>query len=362
MNKVRMFMGVFHAGKRSGDMLSVLILALAACCIFSGGTHERMSTAGQVFVLVIYLTLLVGITKLQMPVFKSNFAQTMYISMVSGVLDSFVLLAQVKKLRTVNKEEKDDEVGRMRLFSIFTIGAIVGGLWLWFGEVYAAGLYASDGRTGVFSALFVLPPVLLFSCILGLLAQMHGTKLVESVHHKFDPRNVAEFVVGVALLLTTHNAMICIGVILFYAWLTNQTSHLFDEVMKNEIEWAVIMVLIIAILKGEWLVQNFFLPLGLATGEYAPIVPSAVQAVLWGPLYEDPSVHFWIRLTNLSVGAGLLPISSLVGVMIFKKVSHWKIYLQYSIPLMTLWWCTMRSWIWLALESPVGHFLERYAK
>lgn len=355
-------MGIFHAGKRSGDMLSMLILALAACCGFSGDTYERMSTAGQVFVLVIYLTLLVGITKLQMPVFKSNFMQTMYISIVSGVLDSFVLLAQVKKLRTVNKEGKDDEVGRMRIFAIFTIGAIIGGLWLWFGEVYAAGLYASDGRTGVFSALFVLPPVLLFSCMLGLLAEMHGTKLVESVHHKFDLRNVVEFVVGVVLLLTTHNAMICIGVILFYAWLTDQTSHLFDEVMKNEIEWAVIMVLIIAILKGEWLVQNFFLPLGLATGEYAPIVPSAVQAVLWGPLYNDESVHFWIRLTNLSVGAGLLPISSLVGVMIFKKVAHWKIYLQYSMPLMTLWWCIMRGWIWLALESPVGHLLERYTK
>lgn len=362
MNKITLFMNVFHTGKRSGDMLSVLIMILAVCCITSANSYKDWSIPGQVFVLVMYLTLLVGITQLKMPVFKSNFFQTIYISIVSGVLDSFVLLAQVKKLKTTCHSE-DEEIGRMRLFSIYTIGAIIGGLWLWFGEVYAAGLYAGDKRTGALSALFVLPPVLLFSVVLGIIANSHKTQLVKpSTSNKFDWRNTVEFLAGITILLFTHNALLCVGIILLWAWLTNQTSHLFDEVIKNEIEWGVIIVLVIAMLKGEWLVENVFLPLGLATGEFAPIIPSAIQAVLWGPLYNDPSVHFWVRLTNLSVGAGLLPISSLVGVMIFKKMSHWRIYLQYSIPLMFLWFCIMRGWIWLVLNSPAGRFLEHYAQ
>lgn len=119
-----------------------------------------------------------------MPVFRSRFWQTMFAGLLSGVLDSFIVLEQCKHLRTVEEgqdaeavmaQENDQETEgeRAKLLAIFMLAALVGGLIIWFGEVYAAGLYNNDSRTGVLSALYIVPPVLLFLSILG----FHATRI-----------------------------------------------------------------------------------------------------------------------------------------------------------------------------------------
>lgn len=340
--------------RKAPELVHILVGLLGIALMLSRGEYEKMGIPTQVFVLIIYLTFLVGIAPIPMPTFATNFRQVLYVGLVSSVLDSFVLLAQLKKMRT-----SGSIVERTKLLTLFTLSALIGGLCIWFGEVYAAGLFANDKRTSVGSALFVVPPVLVFLSILGWNA--NGIKIrLEPSNQRPRKVNVYEFVGGIMLLLWTHDPIICTGVLLIYTTLTNQQEHLFDQVLKNEIEWPVIVVVLLAMTKGEWVVNQLFVPLGISTGNWA-IIPSAVQAVLWGPLYQDSSVHFWVRLTNLSTGAMLLPISSLVGVMLFTTPREWLAYMRYSVIYSLLWLCIMRTWIYLALQSPVGELLEKFA-
>lgn len=360
MNRIlKVLRGTMHS---SPEIIHFLVPLLGLALAFSGGVYHELSVPVQILILVIYLTFLVGIAPLPMPVFSNNFWQVLYMGLVSGVLDSFVLLAQVKPMEAVYEDgQKADERDRLKLLSLLTLSALIGGLIVWFGEVYAAGLYTNDGRTAVLSALFILPPVLVFLCILGFHAFIMKVSLTNRRVQSVDTRNLREFIAGIVALLVTHDPIVCTGVLFVYVFATRQIDHLLDQVIKNEVEWGVIIVIVLAIAKGSWLVTTVFEPMGLAAGNIAPIIPAGIQAVLWGPLYTDPEVHFWIRLTNLSTGALLLPISSLVGVMLFRRASHWWLYMKYSFPYAVLWFCLMRGWIWLALESSVGRALERFA-
>lgn len=338
---------------------------------FADEMYKSAGSVGQVIILIIFLGLLIGVAPIPMPVFKSKYWQTMFAGLLSGVLDSYIVLEQCKHLRTVEEDQDRESVMtqtndqategvRAKLLTIFMMAALTGGLIIWFGEVYAAGTYNNDGRTGVLSALYIVPPVLLFLSILGLHASTLQIEVVPNRAAKAGKRDVAEFAVGITALLITHNPLACLGALLVYAVITRQDDQLLD-VWKHHTEVNVMLVLLIALAAGGWLVTSVIAPLGLDQGEYLPIIPAGIQAVLWGPLYEDPTVHFWVRIMTLSTGALLLPISSLVGVMLFKSPRQWLLYMKYSFPYALLWYCIMRAWIWLTLESPVGHFLDQWA-
>lgn len=350
----------------------LLLLFGLAVLGFSGEVyHARLSGVGQVIVLIVYLGLLVGIAPIPMPALKTRFGQTMFSGILSGVLDSYIVLDQCRRLRTVEagqdrdavmnqKENQATQGVRAQFLALQTLAALVGGLIIWFGEVYAAGLYNNDSRTGILSALYVVPPVILFLALLGIHAQLLPIEVVPNRAVSPRIRDVIEFGVGVVALLATHNPLLCLGALLVYAVLTRQDDHLLD-VWKHHTEVNVMLVLLIALLAGTWLVSNIIAPLGLDRGEYLPIIPAGVQAVLWGPLYQDDSVHFWMRITTLSTGALLLPVSSLVGVMLYRTPRQWLLYMKYSIPYAVVWYGIMRAWIWLTLETPVGEFLEMWA-
>ena len=305
--------------------------------------------------------------------------------LLSGVLDSYIVLDQCRRLRTVERgqnrqdvmeqtQNQETEGVRAKFMALVMIAALVCGLVLWFGEVYAAGLYINDSRTGLFSAFYIVPPVLFFLVILSL----HANRLpLEVVFNKAEQhrirgasltfagnqisiRDLLEFAAGIALLVATHNPLFALGILLMYAVITRQDSRLL-VVIRNHIEMDVILVLAISFVFGTWLIANVITPLSLGTGEFSPVIPAAVQSVLWGPLYEDPSVPFWMRITTLSTGALLLSISSLVGVMLFKRLEHWFTYIKYSIPYALLWYGIMRGWIFLTLETPIGEFLDQWA-
>ncbi len=349
-----------------------ILLFLTGIAIVAFRTnYQSMGGVAQVITLVIYLGLLVGIAPVPMPVFRKKFWQVFFAGAISSVLDSFIVLKQMKALRTVETgqdartvmeapEDQETEGERAKLLALGTMSAIIGGLMIWFGEVYAAGLFNNDGRTGAFSALYIVPPAVMLLCVLGLHASLLKIDVVPNKAQKAKTRDVLEFSVGILLLLLTHNPLLCLGVLVIYAVLTRQDDHLLDA-WKEETEVSVMLVLIIAWISGSWLVRDIISPLGLGIGAVAPIIPAGIQAVLWGPLYEDPSVHFWVRVTTLSTGALLLPISSLVGVMLYRTPRQWMAYMKYSIPYAVFWFCLMHAWMWLTLDSWVGRLLESCA-
>ena len=352
----------------------ILLLLFGAFVIaFSDTLYAKVNSIGAIIILIMFLGSVVGIAPIPMPTFRKNlYLQILSVGLFSGVLDSYIVLDLCKKLRIVqpgqdreaimNQIVNQDTVGLIAEFrALCTISALIGGLILWFGEVYAAGVFLNDQRTGLLSALYIIPPVLIFLSILGLYAQLRlPIEIVPNKSVQFRKRNLLEFALAIALLLKTHNPLLCLGILIVYAVLTRQDDHLLD-VWKSHTEINVMLVLFIALVAGAWLVANIITPLGLGEGYWKPIIPAAIQGVLWGPLYEDSSVHFWVRILTLSTGVLILPISSLVGVMLFKSLKQWGIYTMHGAAAAVVWYVIFIGWIWLTLQSPVGYFLEQLA-
>ena len=353
----------------------LLLLVLGGGLLaFGGEVYNAASGVPQIIILVIYLGSLLGIAPVGMPAFKSRFWQVVFAGLISAVLDSFIVLLQALRLRTVeggqnrsdivnlpSQATQETEGQRAALLALLTIAAIVGGISIWFGEVYAAGVYLNDQRTGFFSALYIVPPVALFLCLLGVWAQKFlKVEVIPNRAIGFGRRNLAEFIVGIAVLLVFHNPALCLGGLLVYAVLTRQDEHLI-HIWRFETEVNVMIVLVIAWVAGGWMVAHVVEPLGLQEGSWKPIIPAGIQAVLWGPLYEDSTVNFWVKVVTISTGAMLLPTSSLVGVMLFKAPKHWLVYCRYSFASAVLWYGIAMTWIHFTYNTPVGRFLEQWA-
>lgn len=367
-------------GMTVAELQHWLLLILGVFLVGLGGAqYEAMGNVLKVLVLIVYLGALIGVAPVALPIFRITknpiFNQCFWRGLNSAYLDSYIVLEETKELKTCEagqdlatiaaiEGEQDTGTGeRAKLLSVITINAIIGGLVLWFGEVYAAPLYQSHDRTGWLSALYIVPPVLIFLTITSAIAAKYiNIQIVETKgHHKGTKRDLVEFAIGIVALLFTHNPLVCLGALMIYSFITRQDHQLLD-VIVHKAEINVMIVLFIAMAGGMWLIQNVIAPAGFATGEFAPIIPSGVQAVLWGALYSDPDVTFWIQMTNLSTGALFLPISSLVGVMLFRTWAQWKVYMRYSFAAAGLWYGIMRLWIWATLETPVGEFLDQWAK
>lgn len=372
--------GILHKVAKNGELTAlklehILLLVLGIGILaFGGKAYDAAPEVPKVILLVIYLGSLLGIAPIAMPAFKSRFWQVVFAGIISAVLDSFIVLLQALRLRTVEagqnrseilhlsaKEVQETEGQRAALLALLTIAAIIGGIVIWFGEVYAAGVYLNDHRTGILSALYIVPPVAAFLCLLGVYAQKFlKIEVIPNRAIGFGRRNLAEFIVGIAALLFFHNPALCLGGLLIYAVLTRQDDRLI-HVWRFETEVNVMIVLVIAWVAGGWLVTNAIEPLGLHEGIWKPIIPAGVQAVLWGPLYQDPTVNFWIRIVTISTGALLLPISSLVGVMLFRTPKQWLVYCRYSVAAAVVWYGTAMSWVYLTYNTPIGEFLEQWA-
>jgi hypothetical protein len=361
---------IFKDGRFGPLEVEQILLALfGVAAIFARNLYYEAGPIGQVIILVVFLGLLIGVAPIKAPASKSRFKTVVLNGFLSGILDSFIVLMKARDIRTrvyANIEVGETGYGvRAQFLTLITLAALIGGLVIWFGEVYAAGLYNNNQRTGLLSALYIVPPVTVFLGMLG----WHASRLPIEVlpaetrigGREATRRDLLEFMVGIGLLLITHNPMLCLGVLIVYAVLTGQSEYLLDS-WKHETEVNVMLVLLIALVAGSWLVTQVINPLGLGTGLWA-LIPSGIQSVLWGPLYDDPLANFWFMITVLSTGAMLTPISSLVGVMLFKDLKQWMIYMRYSIPYAALWFSLMNAWIWLTQQEfpAVGQFLDQWA-
>jgi len=208
----------------------------------------------------------------------------------------------------------------------------------------------------IYDGLPILVPVLIFLGVLGYLVQRldikitarettleEGLEKAQEHEHistggmKRKWENVAEFVVGIGIILFTHNALLALGVLLAYAFISGQGEDLL-HVIKTETEMGVMLLLLTA-----WIIFNPVQPLlEIFTGFHA-LWPSMINAVFSGALLPAGG-DVWKEISVISTGALFLPISSLVGVMLFKTMKEWWTYVKLSVPIMVLWLVLSLGW------------------
>ena len=138
---------------------------------------------------------------------------------------------------------------------------------------------------------------------------------VESAQSKRKVENIIEFVIGIGIILFTHNPVLALGILFVYAFVSGQGEDLL-HVIRTETEMSVMLLLFAA-----WLIFDQVQPLlEIFTGMHA-IWPSMVNAVFSGALLPAGG-DVWMEIMMISAGALFLPISSLVGVMLFKTAKE----------------------------------------
>jgi len=145
----------------------------------------------------------------------------------------------------------------------------------------------------------------------------------------------------------THNALLCLGLLLLYSFVTGQGEDLID-VMKTETEVGVMLLLVFAAF-----VAGPVEPYMASWSGWWAFVPCTINGVLTGAIFPA-SGDVWFDAHILSTAVLLTPISSLVGVMLFKSASDWWRYCKLAIPLAVVWFVLYGAWFhgpWRALES-----------
>jgi len=301
-----------------------------------------LNVVEDTIVLVIFLGGLLGIAPISLPnMSKKIYLYPIVAGFISAFMDSFLVLLMVVALPL-----SGNKIHQLRFKAYCTIASLIGGLLVYFGEVYALPHYLKYDMHSILDGLPLFLPVTIYLLILGYLTsrldiQIGGVEAhpYEGVDQPYKTKimNYVEFVFGILLLLITHNPILCLGVLFVWASVVGQGEDLIG-VMKTETEVGVMMLLVIAWLTYEPL-QPFFKQF---TG-FALIIPSMVNAVFTGAM-ATASGDVWFEIVLLSAGALFLPISSLVGVMVFKTINEWVEYAKVSIPLMLLWLAMGLGW------------------
>ena len=265
---------------------------------------------------------------------------------ISGFMDSFLVLLLVG---AAHLEGPERDQFAFKAYNM--IAALIGGLTLYFGEVYMRPLALKYGMRDWYSMLPIFPPVLVFLGLLAVLAsrlrvRVLGMKSMDDYsatgHSKkvvCDWGDYVEFGVAIALLLVAHNALLCLGVLLAYAFLTGQGEDLID-VMKTETEMGVMLLLVFAAF-----VAGPIEPYMAQWSGWWAFVPSTVNGVLTGAIFPT-SGDVWFDTHILSTAVLLTPVSSLVGVMLFKTLHDWKRYIKLAVPLAVIWFILCGAWLY----------------
>lgn len=328
------------------DKIETILLGLVGAVLVGKSTvHKHYTAVEDTLLLVIYLGGLMGITHIRMPALKSIGMYPVVAGALSSVMDSFLILLMINKIRISGT---DDHVLKFKAYCM--VAALLGGLTIYFGEVYALPLYLNYGMTSWYAALPIVPPVAVILAVLWYLtgklkirvisvseSDMDHVVSAPTQEHGPNAEDYVEFVLGIVLLLSTQNILLCCGVLFVYASTTGQGED-FIRVIKEETEVGIMLILILA-----WLIEANVGQYQAHFQSWLALVPSAANAVITGALFPV-SGDIWRDITILSTGALLTPVSSLVGIMIFKTAREWREYMKISLPMAALWLLLSLSW------------------
>lgn len=327
--------------------------------IFSAEPLFNFNVVVETIILVIFLGGLMGITRIPFP--RNVFGRPIPVwgypiisGLISGFMDSFLVLILVGST-VLEGPDKD----RFRFRAINMIAALIGGLTLYFGEVYMLPLALKYGMHSWHSMLPIVPPVLLFLAalgfvsrnlnirVVGMMAPSHSGSAGHNKKSSVDQWDYAEFIVAIGLLLATHDALLCLGTLFVYSYTTGQGEDMID-VMKTETEVSVVLLLVLA----AFLFEPAKPFMAHFQGWWA-FVPSIVNGVFTGALFPATG-NIWRETLILSTSVLVTPISSLVGVMLFKRIGEWKDYVKLALPFALLWFSLCAGWFfgpWRLIEQ-----------
>lgn len=347
--------------RSSWNMESWFLGILGFTVIIMRDLAHELSVVQETIVLVIFLGGLMGITRIPFPSTVLGkpiplWAFPWICGLISGFMDSFLVLLLVSVA-----DIKGAEHDRFKFRAYNMMAALIGGLITWFGEVYMMPLALQYGMRDWHSMLPMLVPVLIFLALLGFLSKdlrisilgmrsfaTNGGNGHEKKNHA-DSFDTIEFVIAIILLLVTKNALLCLGILFLYSFITGQGEDLLD-VIKTETEVAVMLLLVIAAFIAEPIapfMQSF-------SGFWA-FIPATINGVLMGAIYPATG-DVWKEAHILSTAVLITPLSSLVGVMLFKHLSDWPRFMRLSIPLAVAWFLIAGAWFYGPWQIIEPHF------
>lgn len=325
-------------------------------------SHHGMSVTQETLLLVLLLTLLLHMSAPKLPENMAIWAYVLAGSLASGLVDSVMILMIINGLDIRSTRGQPTDVVKFKIYC--TLGALIGGLIVYLGEVYALPHFIKYGMTGLFDALHLAPPILVMVGLLSFLSSRLPVKIFSpqsgkssfrmsvvgnggerSIQIKRPMENLIEFSVILMIIFITHDYLLALGVLLIWAFVSGQTNDLLYA-LRNKIELEVVLVIFIAMaiqMKG-WgcFIQAYISDIW--------IIPAAIgNAVLTGLLIQ-PTGEVWLEIVYLSTGALILPISSLVGVILFKTLRDWLLYIKISIPIAALWCALGYVWVEFLME------------
>lgn len=331
--------GVHRVWGLETHFLGLLGVALVYIALWN---HPTLNVVQDTIVLVVFLGGILGVAPISLPnMSNKKFLYPIVAGLLSAFMDSFLVLLMIVAL-PLGGPLKD----QLRFKAYCTLAALIGGLLVYFGEVFALPHYLKYDMRSITDGIPLIPPVFLFLGVLAFLTDRLKVTVAAKEAHPFEGapqsrkkkiENIIEFVLAIILLLATHNALLCLGVLFVYASLSGQGEDLIN-VMKTETEVGVMLLLMMA-----WVLYEPLQPVFAQFTGYKLLLPSMVNAVFTGAMAVKGG-DVWQEIVLISAGALFLPISSLVGVMVFKTGSEWLEYVKVSVPLMILWLILGLGW------------------
>lgn len=348
-----------HKRHLSWGLEPCLLGLVGVAAIWQQGLAHHFSVVEETIVLVIFLGGLMGITRIPFPKKLPLWAYPLAAAGMSVVMDSFLVLLMLMGATLTGSKK-----GKATFRALCVNGALIGGLGSYFGEVYELPLALQYGMREWYSMLPIIPPILVY---VGLLCvylgrqdvQVTGMKSLghggggEAQKSTADRGDYIEFAVAIAVLLIWHNPLLCLGVLFVYSFVTGQGKDLID-VMKTETEVGVMLLLVFAAFVAD--------PVRPYMAEWAGwwiMIPATINGVLTGAIFPA-SGDVWIDTIQLSTCVQLTPISSLVGIMVYKTWKDWKEYMKISIPCAVLWFVIASAWFFGPWQMIKPHYEAQF--
>lgn len=361
--------GVQAKARAFRNLENIILGVVGLALIWQNGINHHLSIPAETIILVVFLSGLMGITRIPLPthVFGRKIGTLWYpllCGIISGFMDSFLVL-----LLLCAADVKGSARDQMKFKVYCMLAALIGGLITYFGEVYMLPLALKYEMQSWYSMLPIVPPVLVFLTLLCWLAGRLDVEVV-GVGKSYQTETIAhgtlrkiggnwqdyiEFTVMIALLLYAHNAVLCLGLLLLYTAISGQGVQLL-HVVTAEMEIAVMLLLFLALL-----IAGPAAPYIAQLEGWWAVIPATINAVLTGAIYPA-SGNVWSDVQILSFAALLTPISSLVGVMLFKTKEEWGQYIVIAVPLALVWLVVYSAWMWGPWEMISPYYAEIFGE
>lgn len=331
-------------------LASGLLLTILGGLSLERGEKFFVTTAvGETLWVAFYLTMLVGYGGLKMPVFfhRSPFWSTFTLVMFSGhvslLFDSFAVVLLLTNgitfLAVLHLTDGENRYNQffVKVSSAFAALTVGGGFYL--GELWGLPWYISNGMANIYAGLpmmIVLTPM----CVIlaWVTARFHPVRMEPVDFDRTQFVAVAEFVVGLLLIILTHAPLFCIGALIVYTAMRGSLMRLRDSTIHEFGNGALgaLLLILCAVVVHEYGYSAYVAPYLQGWGMFVGAAISSPFAGAMAPPVDN--LHdFYVGLSMLMLGAPLFVFSSLVAIVVFTGRLEHEDLPPYMQRVITLW-------------------------